>query len=193
MPHLDALLRPERLISAAEIVADGRLIPSVAGIYGWWFRGDIPYVPLERTLSCQDHRLLYVGIAPREPSRNGSVSSSNLRKRICRDHLGRRIARSTLRRSLAALLKDELGLNIVPNGAGKQAMSVQDEGKLTGWIREHGAVSWVACDRPWKTEAELLANVHIAFPINITGALQAFRQHLLALRSGTGKLTKDLV
>ena len=69
---LGPLLTPARLIPACDIIRDRSLIPDVAGIYGWWFDTPLPGVPLEGTLALGDHRLLYVGIAPRKPSAAGS-------------------------------------------------------------------------------------------------------------------------
>jgi len=53
------------------------------------------------------------------------------RKRTIRDHLGARIGSFTLRRSLAALLKDVLSLVIKEHG-GEQKMSRESEARI--WI-----------------------------------------------------------
>lgn len=127
---LQSLLRPQALLPAAYILQNRSLIPAVSGIYGWWFDGELPALPLEGTLKKGDHRLLYVGIAPQAPSMAGRISQSNLRKRICRNHLGNRIASSTLRRTLAALLSRPLDLKIWVNDAGKKIMAQSDEAKL---------------------------------------------------------------
>jgi hypothetical protein len=129
------LLAPAKLIPASDIIRDKTLIPDVAGIYGWWFDTPLPGVPLEGTLATGEHRLLYVGIAPRKPSAAGSVSQSTLRKRITRNHLGNRIGSSTLRRSLAALLRKDLSLEIIATER-KPTMSREHEAQLTDWLAQ---------------------------------------------------------
>src|SRR5690606_28024144 len=143
---------------------------------------EIPTVPLDGTLAHGNHQLLYVGIAPRAPSAAGSESKSTLRRRIVGNHLGRRIASSTLRRSLAWLLKDHLGFEIGRNASGKAVMSWEDEGRLTQWMRGHAAISFLCHDQAWLIEDHLIADGP-ALPLNLKGSPHAFRQQLSALRA----------
>jgi hypothetical protein len=179
---LSPLLEPTRLISAADVIRDRKIIPDAGGIYGWWFDTPLPGVPLENTLLVGSHRLLYVGIAPRAPSAAGSVSRSTLRRRITRNHLGTRIASSTLRRSLAALLREELGLAIVRNDGGKTAMSRDDEAKLTAWLVDHAAISFMPHDTAWEIEDSIVRIGTPLIPINIKGAGHNFASHLNKVR-----------
>ncbi len=162
---LNPLLRPERLISAAEILADRRVIPSTKGIYGWWFNANLPNVSTVGTFEIDRSRLLYVGIAPK-----GTDSKSTLQKRIRSNHLGNRIASSTLRRTLAHLLKDELGLSRFLDDKNKFCMSREDETKLTGWMAEHAAVSFLECERAWDLEDDLVAGGEPVLSLNIRGS-----------------------
>lgn len=183
-----ALLQPASLLPACEILSDRTLVPDEAGIYAWWFDQEIPSVPLDGTLAHGSHRLLYVGIAPRAPTAAGSESKSTLRKRIVGNHLGGRIASSTLRRSLAWLLKGSLGFEIGRNAIGKAVMSREDEHGLTRWMSDHAAISFLCHGQAWCIEDHLIANGP-ALPLNLKGSTHAFRQHLSALRATVTEMT----
>lgn len=176
------LLHPVNLLPAREILSDRSLVPDEAGIYAWWFDEEIPAVPLDGTLAHGRHRLHYVGIAPRAPSAAGSESKSTLRRRIVGNHLGRRIASSTLRRSLAWLLKGHLGFEIGRNAISKAVMSREDESRLTEWMSDHAAISFLCQDQAWLIEYHLIADGP-ALPLNLKGSTHAFRQQLSALRA----------
>lgn len=178
----DTLLQPASVLSARAVCDDPALIPDRGGIYAWWFDEEIPSVPLDGTLLYGQYRLLYIGIAPRAPSAAGSESRSTLRKRIVRNHLGRRIASSTLRRSLAWLMSHSLGLGISRNGAGKAIMSRDDEERLTGWMRSHAAISLLCHKQAWTIEEDLIANGP-ALPLNLKGSTHPFRTQLSAMRA----------
>ncbi|MER8583561.1 hypothetical protein NKG95_33665 [Mesorhizobium sp. M1423] len=186
--NFDTLLHPQRLIPAREVLADRSLIPDERGVYGWWFNCGLPGVPLDGTLRSGEHHLLYVGIAPRAPSKAGSESASTLQRRICRNHLGNRIASSTLRRSLAWLLKAPLQFQISWNAAGKAIMSREDEDRLTGWMAVHAAMSFVRAEEPWQIETKLITEGP-KLPLNIRDSAHPFRQRLLTLRSGKASST----
>lgn len=179
---LGSLLRPVSLLPAAAILDNPVLVPNVRGIYAWWFKGNIPGVPLDETLIQDGHRLLYVGIAPRAPSRAGSTSASTLRRRF-RNHLRGRLATSTLRKSLACLLGQELGFHITRNAAGKLVMPRDHEAALTRWMGEHAAVTFLANDAPWTIEDELIASGP-SLPLNIKGSAHPFREILSRKRRG---------
>lgn len=172
--ELQPLLRPTHLIPVSDIVANRRIIPNGKGIYGWWFNAPLPDVELTATTEVAGSRLLYVGIAPKAPSRAGKESSSTLYKRIGGDHLGRRMASSTLRRTLAYLLEGELGLTRYRNEKDKLYMSREDEAKLTGWMARHASLSILECECAWEIEKQLVANGDPSLPLNIDGSIDAF-------------------
>jgi hypothetical protein len=179
---LPPLLEPTRLISAADVMRDRKIIPDAGGIYGRWFDTPLPGVPLEKTLRVGSHRLLYVGIAPRAPSAAGSVSKSTLRRRIGRNHLGNRIASSTLRRSLAGILSENENLTIGRSRNDRASMSHDHEAKLTGWIVDHAAVSFMPHDKAWEIEDAIIRSGTPNLPINIKGAGHNFASHLKKMR-----------
>ena len=179
-----SLLHPAKLIPAGDIRGKGKgtIIPDAPGIYGWWFTGAISGVPLEGTLEQEGYRLLYIGIAPRKPSKNGSESKSTLRKRIARNHLGSRIGSSTLRRSLACLLEREMGFNISRAVKGKLVMPRQQEVELTNWIISRAALSFMIHAAPWDVEDSLIALGTPRLPLNIEGSNHEFAPQLSILR-----------
>ena len=181
---ISALLAPPKLVTAADILDDRTVVPDVGGIYGWWFNAELPDVPTEGTQSNEGYRLLYVGIAPRAPSAEGSRSSSTLRKRIVRNHLASRIASSTLRRSLAWILSETLNLTINRNAAGKATMSRDDEARLTMWMSRYAAVSFLPHESAWQIEQALVGSGTPTLPINIKGAGHEFKARLSAMRMG---------
>lgn len=178
------LLQPERLLAAADILDRRASIPDVGGIYAWWFNTPIGAVPREGALQHQSHHLLYVGIAPRQPSAAGNVSRSTLRKRITRNHLGGRIGSSTLRRSLAHLMKGSLGLEIARKGK-KDVMPRDQEADLTRWMSAHASLSFMPHDAAWEIEDRLICCPHLALPLNIRGSHHAFSSGLQKIRSQT--------
>lgn len=182
IPPLAApLLQPPELLSVAGLLADRSKAPDEPGIYAWWFKDALPEVPLDGTLSLDDHHLLYVGIAPRKPSASGSESRSTLRRRILRNHLGHRLASSTLRRSLAMLLKGGLDLDISRNAANKLVMPRSHEDRLTDWMIANAALTILPTAKPWELEAALI-HQGPALPLNLAGSSHPFRQRLSGLR-----------
>lgn len=120
------LLAPKELFRADALGADPRLVPSVPGIYGWWFREVLPGVPTDDSLTRDGLRLLYVGIAPQGPRGLESRKVRTLRDRL-KNHTRGPIAESTLRRTLTSLLGGKLGLTVTRRDNGKLAMPADDE------------------------------------------------------------------
>lgn len=175
-----AFLQPEHLIPASALIQDRSLVPAEAGIYAWWFRPELSGVPLEGTLEKDGYRLLYVGIAPRRPSRAGRESQGNLRKRIMRNHLGNSLGRSTLRRSLACLLAEPMRFTIGYKTS-KMMIPREQENALTEWLGTNAAVSWLAYSAPWTLEDYLLQKGP-ALPLNIKGSAHEFGKWLSVRR-----------
>jgi hypothetical protein len=177
----DALLSPERLYRVAELRDSPTLIPQQGGVYAWWFSKAPPAVSIDKTAVYEDRRLLYVGIAPRKPSAAGSVSGGTLRNRLL-NHCRGPLATSTLRRTLAVLLKGELGLDITCTSAGKLKMPPENETRLTLWMDEHARVIWVVHSEPWEIEDHLIQGT-TRLPLNIRGSSDPFAKELSKLRS----------
>jgi hypothetical protein len=176
----EALLHPRRLYGVAELSDAPTLIPQEGGVYAWWFSKTPPEVPIDDTAVHEGRRLLYVGIAPRKPSAGGSVSSRTLRHRLL-THCRGPIASSTLRRTLAVLLAQDLGLSITRATSLKLKMPAEHEARLTRWMNENAQVVWSTCPAPWEIEDHLIQGTRL--PLNIRGSSDPFAKKLSKLRS----------
>lgn len=123
-----------------------------SGVYAWWADPSVlPDLPGPPNESDPSLRLLYLGRA------------TSLRGRILRNHL-RRSGSSTLRRTLAGLLRSEgyrttwtKGVVLVP----------EDEARLTAWMYAHLRLTWAQDPEPATVEAELVRRLHP--PLNVHG------------------------
>lgn len=146
------LTEPDRLWTAAEVLARPSAVPPAPGVYGWHF--DVaphPGLPAKT--------LLYVGIAPRKMITR--TSTQHLRKRI-RYHYRGNAEGSTLRLTLGCLL----GLELRRVGSGKRMTFGKDgETQLTAWMAEHARVCWIQHPEPWTWETELITQLDL--PLNL--------------------------
>lgn len=93
---LEELIHPEKFYSRDEAVLRNGPVPKAPGVYAWFFK-EIPLrVPLENCVIHDGLHLLYVGISPSKPPRQGKLSSQNLSKRI-KNHYRGNAEGSTLR------------------------------------------------------------------------------------------------
>ncbi len=147
-----ALVSPNRLWSASEVLVRPSPVPAVSGVYGWHFdEPPFPGLPTEQ--------LLYVGIAPRHMSTR--TSTQDLRKRV-RYHFRGNAAGSTLRLTLGCLL----GLELRRVGSGQRmTFSKAGEAILSQWMAEHARVCWVRHPEPWTAESDLIARIDV--PLNL--------------------------
>jgi hypothetical protein len=175
------LLHPARLYSVSELRDAPTLIPQVGGVYAWWFSKIPPEVPVHDTATHDGRRLLYVGIAPSKPSDAGTLSGRTLRHRLL-NHCRGPLASSTLRRTLAVLLRDDLDLGITRTDAGKLRMSPDHENRLTQWMNEHARVVWLVSAEPWELEDRLIQG-RVRLPLNIRGSSDPFAKVLSTKRS----------
>lgn len=146
--------------------ADPRLPPDQAGVYAWWFRRAPTGISMERTRSRDELHLLYVGIAPQRPS--AAKRPRTLRRRL-RDHVRGAVARSTLRRSLACLLADDLRLSFGRSASGKLTLLEDGEAALSRWMADSAAVCWITASEPWTIEDTLIRSGP-RLPLNIRGS-----------------------
>ena len=119
------------------------------GIYAWWdARGALtPFWP-QGFPPVDVSAPIYVGIA-----------KQSLAERGVKIHLGSTRV-STVRRSLAALLEDELDL--LPGATvkgGHLSLARPEEQRLTAWMHEHLTVTWFERPSPGDVEVELVGAV----------------------------------
>jgi hypothetical protein len=180
-----ALLSPKRFFRVDEIRERLSIVPAEPGIYGWWLSNELPGVPVEGTLLQGEWRLLYFGIAP-----SGATSARTPRTLRSRLNCRGPAATSTLRRTLACLLKSQLRLQLRRNALRK--LLVSPEHAITEWMDSHARVAWVVCDEPWRFEHNLIKKSWPPkpgwprLPLNIRGSLDPFCLTLRALRTSAG-------
>lgn len=187
-----AILRPPRLVTTAEILTRPSPVPKVPGVYGWYFDEIPPGVPTEGCHTVSAWTLLYVGIAPKPPLKSGEAASrTHLYQRV-RYHLMGNAEGSMLRLTLGCLLGERLGIQLrrVGNG-GTKTFTNPGEQRLDAWIADHARVAWVETAEPWVLEAALIGTVSL--PLNLAGNRQhAFWKALSDLRGTAVSLAKAL-
>lgn len=156
------------LVAAPRPLDALREVPAL-GIYAWW--GSVPF-PADFP-EFDPAGPVYVGIAVRE----------TLGQRTADFHLSRTRG-SSLRRSMAALLADQLDLwpELLPS---RRHFGLTNAGelRLTAWMRDHLHVTWVEHPEPGPLERALIAE--LTPPLNDTHAPKssAYRAPMRRLRS----------
>lgn len=107
-------------------------------------------------------------------------------RRIWRNHLQGTVRTSTLRLSIAALLRTELHLEFFRDGQDRVRMSRQHEVQLSTWLHEHAAISVMQHDDPWSVEKALIEDGP-PLPLNLSMSIHSFRKALSELRRSLGR------
>lgn len=188
---IESLLAPAELLDTRAVLDRPSRVAAVPGLYAWYFRKPPPGVP---TTGCHTHAglvLLYVGISPKAPPRNGaSASRQSVRSRLQYHYRGNAEG-STLRLSLGALLADELGLELRRVGSGSRMTFHSGETLLSRWMAENTRVAWAEHPRPWEPEHELITSVLL--PLNLDqNRNHPFHPVLSELRSRQRELARAL-
>jgi hypothetical protein len=184
------LILPTRLLSKDEVFGDPCPVPKAPGVYAWYFRGIPDGVMTDGCIRFDSCCLLYVGIAPTEPPRNGrEPSRQRLFDRI-RYHYAGNAQGSTLRLSLGCLLAEKLGTSLRAVGSGRRlTFGVEAERALSAWMRENAFVAWTVHPRPWTLERELIGR--LCLPLNIQGnARHPFQATLRGIRQKAKRTAK---
>lgn len=165
--EIDRFMNPGRVYSRQDVLARPSPVPARDGVYGWWFRRLPPLVTAGDCRRHQDLSLLYAGISPDRPPRNGRpASKQSLLDRI-RYHYTGNAEGSTLRKTLGCLLAAELGIQLRRVGSGKRMTFAEGEQALSTWMAENAYVSWLVRDHPWELEDSLIAALDL--PLNLKG------------------------
>lgn len=171
MVRVDAADLLQRLRTSAQPI-ERVAAPATSGVYAW-FLDDPSALP---TLPNQGADPIYVGI------------SDDLQRRGDEDHFrpgGSGF--STLRRSLGALLREQLGLSALPRSPGPSEQNVRcykfddsGERRLSDWMGEHLRVAVVPHPQPESIEREV---IQLACPpLNLTGWTNPYAREIKALR-----------
>jgi hypothetical protein len=163
---IEKLLHPEKLISRNNLIGRSSIVPALPGIYAWYFsKSPSPEIDLCSCWKQGDKYLLYIGISPVEPRKNGAPpSKNNLRKRI-RTHMSGNASSSTLRLSIGCLLMDDLGLELRRVGNTERLLFSNQESALSSWLDHHAFATWVEHSQPWTVEQEAIG--HLYLPLNL--------------------------
>ena len=190
--NIESILRPDRLYRRAECLGRGSLVPSVPGVYGWYFDRLPEGVPRVACHALGEWTLLYVGISPKEPSTlKPARTKQGLRTRIA-THFGGNAEGSTLRKSLGILLAEELGFPLRRVGSGKRmTFTHSGEQALDSWLERHARVCWAQDPEPWMAEAHLIQT--LSLPLNLKGNGQhPFFKLLQDRRSSADEAAREL-
>jgi hypothetical protein len=162
---LDQLLQPNKIFSRSEVLERPNPVPRQAGVYAWYFKEVPPRVPTSGCVRVGGLTLLYVGISPGPPPRNGSPpSKQNLRNRI--RYLFRGNAEgSTLRLTLGCLLAETLGISLRRVEIGKRITFGEGESILSDRMGKNAFVAWAVTSEPWKAEKLIIRSTSL--PLNL--------------------------
>lgn len=178
MPGIEFLQNAE-LFRAADLVGAYDIIPDEPGVYAWFFSSVPPRVPVKRCFRRSGATLLYVGIAPRRRLAGSDRTKRTLRTRI-KYHLRGNVSGSTLRHTLAALLRHRLKIEPRLRPSGRFTIG-DGEQRLDAWLDKHAFVLWQTCERNWELEQQLMDQRIL--PLNLRGnARNVFAPKLAALR-----------
>jgi len=162
----DKLLKPDDLVPRIQLIGRSSIVPSSPGIYAWYFSNPpSDEIDLNSCWKWQDKYLLYMGISPVEPPKNGAApSKNNLRKRI-RSHMSGNASSSTLRMSVGCLISNELGIQLRRIGRTERLYFGQDELILSAWLEQNAFVTWIEITEPWILEQKIVPELYL--PLNL--------------------------
>ena len=185
------LLTPNQLWSRSEVLAPPSPVPRSPGVYAWYFRNFLPEIPTADCLRFNDLTLLYVGISPSAPPKNGKApSKQNLFRRL-RYHYRGNAAGSTLRLSLGCLLSKTLNIEPRRVGSGNRLTFADGEKRLSDWMGENAFVTWIECGEPWKLEEALISTT--CLPLNLDqNSRNSFHSELSRVRREAKERAREL-
>jgi len=161
----DILLNPKRLWCREEILARPSPVPGQPGVYAWYFRQIPRGVPIEGCIRHQGSTLLYVGMSPKEPSKNSATSSRQTLRSRLRQHFAGNASGSTVRLSVGCLLSEQLGIQLRRVGHSERMTFANGEQKLSAWLGENAFVTWMVDTQPWLLEGQLIGS--LSLPLNL--------------------------
>jgi len=189
---IQQLVHPEMLACRQEVIGRSSIVPAEPGIYAWYFKQPpSPKIQLEKCWQWKGCYLLYIGISPKEPPKNGKPpSSQNLRKRIGY-HMRGNAEGSTLRMSIGSLVACSLGFKLRRVGSGKRMTFSDGELVLSDWLEENAYVAWVSHPEPWVVEKEAISGLYL--PLNLDqNTHHPFHANLAAARKAAKGAAREL-
>lgn len=185
------LIDPARLWYRSEVLGSPSPVPREPGVYAWYFR-EIPLeVPTEGCHRVDGSTLLYIGIAPKAPPRNGTRPSKQRLFDRVRYHYRGNAEGSTLRLTLGCLLADNLGIQLRRVGSGKRFTFGGGEHLLSAWMAENALVTWTVDPEPWVLEEQLIGS--LTLPLNLDmNSRHPFFQSLRKIRKQAKEVAREL-
>ena len=161
------ILTPDKLWTRAEVLSKPCPVPQEGGVYGWYFNAVPPGILAVNHHTVGKASLLYVGISPKAPPKNGAKPSKQTMRERIRYHYQGNAEGSTLRLTLGCLLSEELDIELRRVGSGNRMTFANGEGVLSQWMADNAFVCWQQDDAPWVRERELIKELHL--PLNLDG------------------------
>jgi hypothetical protein len=148
-------------------------------------------VPVKNCNTFGANTLLYVGISPKKPPKDGSAPSKQKLVDRIRNHYRGNAKGSTLRLTLGCLLSERLGLQLRRIGNGTSMTFGSGESILSQWMAENAFVAWVVDPLPWLLESSIIGNVSL--PLNLAmNNSHPFHQTLSNIRKAATEAARAL-
>ena len=163
--NISMILTPDKLWTRAEVLSKPCPVPREGGVYGWYFDAVPPGIVAADHHTVGKASLLYVGISPKAPPKNGAKPSKQTMRERIRYHYQGNAEGSTLRLTLGCLLSEELDIELRRVGSGKRMTFAEGEGILSQWMADNAFVCWQQDDAPWLRERELIEELPL--PLNL--------------------------
>ena len=187
---LNKLLHPTKLYTRNEVLKNPSPVPKESGVYAWFFNEIPPNVPIDECQMSDGKTLLYVGISPKQTSRQGKPSTQTIWHRI-RYHYRGNAEGSTLRLKLGCLLSDQLVVELRRVGSGKRMTFHEGEQKINEWMQENAFVTWISHLEPWKIEDQAIRQ--LSLPLNLKdNKRHPFHRNLSSIRRHMKKQARAL-
>ncbi len=161
----NSLIFPARVWSRNEVLSKPCPINKSPGIYAWFFKEIPPYIRTDGCVKLENLYLLYIGISPNSPPKNGKPPSNQTIYDRIRNHYSGNAEGSTLRLTLGCLLSEKLKIELRRFGSGKRMTFWTGEKTLSEWMGENAFVTWIYQEEPWILEEELIS--HLFLPLNL--------------------------
>ena len=173
-----------RLWSRAEVLARPCPILRSPGVYAWYFRTPSTVVPLDHCVRYVDLALLYIGISPKQPPRDGRPGSQQTLASRVRYHLLRQCRGLDPPPNLRLPAGRGAGPWAPAGGGGKRlTFTVEGERRLSEWMQVMLFVTWTEMPQPWLLEAKLFRELALPLKSFADNEHHAFCKRLASLRS----------
>ncbi len=191
MSSAQSLLTPARLYNRSEVLSRPSVVPKESGIYAWYFREAPRNVPVDDAHTVEGAHLLYVGISPKAPPKNGKPPSKQTLLDRVRYHYNGNAEGSTLRLTLGCLLSEQLDIQLRRVGSGSRMTFADGEERLSEWMQENATVCWMIDPEPWIVEEESIATWYL--PLNLDkNRDNQFHADLTNIRASAKKVAREL-